>query len=70
MDGNKRLASLATKVFLVINGQALEATVDAEEHVMVDIVAGHAPLHSIASWLQEHSSKSPWPYLPIEEIST
>lgn len=55
LDGNKRLAWLVTKVFLAINGQRLEAKAVAGEHFMVELVAGHAPLDTIAGWLRENS---------------
>lgn len=70
VDGNKRLAWLVTKVFLAINGQRLEATTDAGEHFMVDLVAGHSPLDTIAGWLREHSHESREPDLPADETST
>ena len=70
VDGNKRLAWLVTKVFLAINGQRLEATADACEHFMIDLVAGHAPLDTIASWLREHSHEAPAPELPTDGPAT
>jgi death-on-curing protein len=70
VDGNKRLAWLVTKVFLAINGQRLEATANAGEHFMIDLVAGHAPLDTIASWLREHSHEAPAPDLPADEQAT
>ena len=66
-DGNKRLAWLTTKVFLAINGQRLEATPDAGERFMLELVAGHASLEPIARWLQEHSHESVAPSLPPDE---
>lgn len=70
IDGNKRLAWLVTKVFLAINGQHLEATADAGEHFMIDLVAGHAPLDTIASWLREHSHEALAPDLSTDEQAT
>ncbi len=58
IDGNKRLAWLATKVFLAINGQRLTASADDGEAFMLGLVAGHADLDVIGAWLQEHSSES------------
>jgi death-on-curing protein len=68
IDGNKRLAWLTTKVFLAINGQRLVTTAAAGERFMVEFVAGHAPLESIARWLEEHSYEAPVPGLPADEI--
>jgi death-on-curing protein len=70
VDGNKRLAWLVTKVFLAINGQRLEAPADAGEHFMIDLVAGHAPLDTMASWLREHSCEAREPDLPADEPTT
>ena len=64
VNGNKRLAWLSTKVFLAINGRQLEATVDQGERFMLDMVAGHAELHTIADWLQNHSTNAEAPELP------
>jgi death on curing protein len=70
IDGNKRLAWLTTKVFLAINGQRLVATAAAGERFMVDLVAGHVPLESIARWLEEHSQESSAPDLPADQIGS
>jgi death-on-curing protein len=70
VDGNKRLAWLVTKVFLAIDGERLEATADAGEHFMIDLVAGHAPLDTIASWLREHSHETSAPDLRADEPTT
>lgn len=67
VDGNKRLAWLVTKVFLAINGLRLVAPADAGDHFMLDLVAGHAPLDTIASWIREHSHEAPAPNLPTDE---
>lgn len=66
VDGNKRLAWLATKVFLAINGQRLEAAADEGDRFMLELVAGHADLAAIAVWLEAHCSATPVPDLPIE----
>ena len=70
VDGNKRLSWLVTKVFLAINDQSLQAATDEGERFMVELVAGHAPLDTIASWLREHSQESPGPDLQVDELST
>lgn len=66
VDGNKRLAWLSTKVFLAMNGHRLAATADEGERFMLDLVAGHADLSSIADWLQSHCTPAPSPDLPDE----
>ena len=64
VDGNKRLAWLTTKVFLAINGQRLQASADAGEQFMLELVAGHAELGAIAEWLRNHCTETPTPELP------
>ncbi len=66
VDGNKRLAWLSTKVFLAINGHRLAASADEGERFMLDLVAGHADLSSIADWLQSHCTPAPPADLPDE----
>ncbi|WP_375482446.1 type II toxin-antitoxin system death-on-curing family toxin [uncultured Jatrophihabitans sp.] len=64
VDGNKRLAWLSTKVFLLVNGQRLESAADEGERFMLDLVVGHADLSAIADWLQDHSTDAEAPDLP------
>jgi death on curing protein len=56
VDGNKRLAWTATKVFLRMNGWQLSASADDGERFMLDLVAGGADLADIAGWLRSHSA--------------
>lgn len=65
VDGNKRLAWMATKVVLAINGQRLQASAVAGEQFMLELVAGHAVLEVIAGWLAEHCSAAEPPDLPM-----
>ncbi len=64
VDGNKRLAWLCTKVFLALNGQRLEATADEGERFILDLVAGHSELSTIANWLRDHSTDAAAVELP------
>lgn len=63
-DGNKRLAWLTTKVFLEINGARLRVSADDGERFMLDLVAGHADLAALATWLQAHCDATPAAALP------
>lgn len=58
VDGNKRMAWLATKVFLRIHGQRLAATADDGERFMLDNVGSHGGLPTIAAWLEGQSTAS------------
>ena len=63
-DGNERLAWLTTKVFLAINGARLRASADDGERFMLELVAGHADLPSLAAWLEAHCDTIPAAELP------
>jgi death-on-curing protein len=64
VDGNKRLAWLTTKVFLAINGARLRASAGDGERFMLELVAGHADLSSLAEWLEAHCDTIPAPEVP------
>jgi len=58
VDGNKRTAFVATELFLVLNGHALEAN-DAEcVLTMLDLAACQIDEASFASWLRVHIVKA------------
>ena len=56
VDGNKRIAHAAMAVFLDLNGLAIEATIDEQEQLMLDLAAGHVSRVELTSWLQTHVS--------------
>ena len=56
VDGNKRIAHAAMAVFLDLNGFAIEATVDEQEQLMLDLAAGHLSRSALTDWLQSHVS--------------
>lgn len=56
LDGNKRIAHAAMAVFLDLNGFALEATVDEQERLMLDLAAGQMSRSDLTTWLQGHVS--------------
>lgn len=51
VDGNKRLAWSATRVFCLINGRDLTYSVDEAEELMLGAAAGHVDVPEIAAWL-------------------
>ncbi|WP_395691375.1 type II toxin-antitoxin system death-on-curing family toxin [Nocardioides sp.] len=55
VDGNKRLAWSATRVFFLINGRDLAYTVDAAETLMLAAAAGEIDVSEIAAWLNAHA---------------
>jgi death-on-curing protein len=54
VDGNKRLAWAATRVFCLLNGRDLANTVDEAETLMLAAAAGDMDVPEIATWLRRH----------------
>jgi death-on-curing protein len=54
VDGNKRIGHAALEVFLVLNGQQLEASVDDAERVILGVAAGTIGRDEFAAWIREH----------------
>jgi death on curing protein len=54
VDGNKRIAHAAMAVFLDLNGLAIDATVDEQEQLMLDLAAGQVARVALTNWLQGH----------------
>lgn len=57
LDGNKRVGHAATEVFLVLNGYEIEASIDEQERLMLDVAAGAVDRAALASWLENHVTK-------------
>ncbi len=51
VDGNKRLAWSAARVFCLLNGRDLTYTVDQTEQMMLQAAAGGLDVPQIAAWL-------------------
>lgn len=51
VDGNKRLAWSATRIFCLLNGQDLIYTVDEAEDLMLNAASGQLDVPDIADWL-------------------
>ena len=55
VDGNKRLAWAATRVFCLINDRDLTyESVDAAEAFVLDVAAGRVDVPKIADWMARH----------------
>jgi death on curing protein len=52
VDGNKRLAWAAARIFCILNGRDLTYTVDDAEQMMLAAAAGALDVPDIASWLR------------------
>lgn len=56
VDGNKRIAHAAMAVFLDLHGLAMEATVDEQEQLMLNLAAGQLSRADLTAWLESHVS--------------
>jgi len=54
LDGNKRVGHAAMETFLVLNGSEIEAAIDEQERLMLDIAAGRLSRNEVAAWLRQH----------------
>lgn len=57
VDGNKRTSHAAMETFLLLNGYELEASVDEQERLMLDIAAGTVDRAALTNWLRSHTKK-------------
>ena len=58
VDGNKRLAWAATRVFFLMNDRDLEYGVDEAEQLVLSVARGELDVDEIALWLREHTRPS------------
>jgi death-on-curing protein len=54
LDGNKRVGHAAMETSLVLNGSEIEASIDEQERLMLDIAAGHVNRNEVAAWRRGH----------------
>jgi death-on-curing protein len=54
VDGNKRLGHAAMAVLLYLNGYKIEASVDEQEQVILQLAAGELERAEFTDWLRAH----------------
>jgi death-on-curing protein len=54
LDGNKRIAHAAMSVVLDLNGWSVDASVDEQERLMLDLAAGDVSRVELTAWLPAH----------------
>ena len=54
LDGNKRAGHAATETFLMLNGSQIDATVDEQERLMLDLASGQVTREQLTAWLDAH----------------
>lgn len=57
LDGNKRVGHAAMEAFLILNGFEIDADVDEQERVILDLAAGKITRQKLTSWLNNHITK-------------
>ena len=55
--GNRRRIGMET--FLMLNGFEIDAPIDEQERLMLDLAAGHVTREQLTDWLEKHL-KSIW----------
>lgn len=53
VDGNKRIGHAAMEVFLVINGAEIDATIDDQETMIIDVASGRVSRAGFTEWIEE-----------------
>jgi death-on-curing protein len=56
VDGNKRLAWSAARVFCLLNGRDLSYSVDEAEDLMLSAASGQLDVPQISTWILAHSA--------------
>jgi death-on-curing protein len=54
VDGNKRVGHAAMETFLVLNGEEVDAPVDDQERLILDLAAGRVSRGQLTDWLRQH----------------
>jgi death-on-curing protein len=54
VDGNKRVGHAALETFLILNGAEIDAAVDDQERLMLDLAAGRIDRTQLTEWLRQH----------------
>jgi death-on-curing protein len=57
LDGNKRIAHAAMEVMLLLNGLELEAGVDEQERVMLQLASGKTDRDRLTAWLATRTTR-------------
>ena len=55
IDGNKRIGHAAMETFLILNGLEIEASIDEQEKIILDLAAGKMDREEFTIWLNKHT---------------
>ena len=54
VDGNKRIGHAAMETFLILNGFEIEASVDEQERIILQLASGELSRETFTAWLNDH----------------
>ena len=54
VDGNKRIGHGAMETFLILNGFEIEASIDEQERIILDLASGRLDREEFTAWLNNH----------------
>ena len=57
IDGNKRVGHAAMETFLLLNGFEINATIDEQERIILDLAACQMKKDTLIAWLNNHITK-------------
>jgi death-on-curing protein len=57
IDGNKRIGHAALEIFLVLNGYEIDAHIDEQEQVILQVASGEMKRETFTEWLRLHISE-------------
>ena len=54
VDGNKRIGHGAMEVFLLLNGHEIDASVDDQEKIIIDVASGKVSRIELSEWISKN----------------
>ena len=54
IDGNKRVGHASMETFLILNGFEIEASVDEQEPIILELASGELTREIFTAWLNDH----------------
>ncbi len=54
VDGNKRVGHAAMEVLLLLNGNELDASVDEQEKIIIEVASGKISRSELSEWISKH----------------
>lgn len=54
VDGNKRIGHAAMEVFLLLNSHEIDASVDEQEAIIIEVASGKVSRIELSKWVSKH----------------